>query len=321
MSQGKDKSKKTIDLNYIPDINYKQHFTGNFKSKRNHYRNKNQIKIGDKGKEVLESLDKDNPVIKQFEEYAKELNDKHDCFERLVKISRDIITIESKRIIFLLHTFDKESKRDAILGEAQTRLNNLMELSFKNIALELDGEDPYLYIRAYRPGLQEFVEAITFYWFLKNNTLYNWIDLAKHMNYNISDPSQTENNETTVEQKSIQALLPPIDYILGIADLTGKLMRKCINNLAIGDIASCYQTCNFVRNTYTGFLGCLGISGREISKKIFTLRQSLLKMENVCYVIKVRGSEIPKHMLADVAIAESTENMIILDDDEGYQVD
>ena len=39
---------------------------------------------------------------------------------------------------------------------------------------------------------------------------------------------------------------------------------------------------------------------REISRKLFTLRQSLAKVENACYQLKVRGEEIPRHMLADV---------------------
>lgn len=38
-----------------------------------------------------------------FKEYGAELDTKHDRHERIVKISRDI-TIESKRIIFLLHS-------------------------------------------------------------------------------------------------------------------------------------------------------------------------------------------------------------------------
>lgn len=45
-------------------------------------------------------------VLEQFRLYAEELDDKHDRHERIVKLSRDI-TIESKRIIFLLHTIDK----------------------------------------------------------------------------------------------------------------------------------------------------------------------------------------------------------------------
>ena len=209
------------------------------------------------------------------------------------------------------------------MGEAETRLNKLIKELFKNIALELDGQDSYLYLRAYRAGLQEFVEAITFYWFLQNSTLYNWTEIEKSMTYSVPDVSlmecdydpSTEADPTV--QKTIQTLIPPVEYVLGIGDLTGELMRKCINSLAMGDIDSCFHACNFVRNMYIGFLGCAGISGREVGRKVFTLKQSLMKMENVCYMVKVRGSEIPKHMLADVIGA--TED-IPVEDDEGFHV-
>lgn len=46
-----------------------------------------------------------NPFLAEFQNYQKELDNKHDRHERLVKLSRDI-TIESKRIIFLLHNID-----------------------------------------------------------------------------------------------------------------------------------------------------------------------------------------------------------------------
>lgn len=46
-----------------------------------------------------------NPVVQNFLIYRKELDNKHDRHERLVKLSRDV-TIESKRIIFLLHNID-----------------------------------------------------------------------------------------------------------------------------------------------------------------------------------------------------------------------
>lgn len=52
-----------------------------------------------------ETVDSTNPVINQFQLYSAELDDKHDRHERLVKLSRDV-TIESKRIIFLLHNID-----------------------------------------------------------------------------------------------------------------------------------------------------------------------------------------------------------------------
>lgn len=50
-------------------------------------------------------VDTDNPILKAFSQIGTELDEKHDRHERIIKISRDI-TIESKRVIFLLHTVD-----------------------------------------------------------------------------------------------------------------------------------------------------------------------------------------------------------------------
>jgi hypothetical protein len=72
----------------------------------NHGGGKYKHNVGDKAREVLESIDANSAVIKCFQQYAAELDFKHDKYERIVKLSRDI-TIESKRIIFLLHTLDR----------------------------------------------------------------------------------------------------------------------------------------------------------------------------------------------------------------------
>lgn len=237
------------------------------------------------------------------------MDNKYDRYERVVKQSRDI-TIESKRIIFLLHTIDKESKRDAVLTEAKTRLDNLVKTIFKTIAHELDGQDCYQYLRAYTAGLQEYIEALTFYNYLNDNSLPEWTEVERSLKYQII-------NYETNETKEIVTMISPYEYILGIADLTGELMRKCINNLASGDINSCYQICNLVKDMYKEFLGCGELYGKEIRRKFYTLKQSLIKMENVCYTVKVRGSEIPKHMLAQVAMGATEEYPA--EDDEGYQ--
>ncbi|XP_043272536.1 translin-associated protein X [Venturia canescens] len=284
-----------------------------------HHGHKNKESLEDKRRSGLEHVDPNSLVIKQFRAYAAELDDKHDRYERIVKLCRDL-TIESKRIIFLLHTLDKETKREAVLGEAKSRLDVLTKTLYKNIAMELDGQDPYQYVRAYRGGLQEYVEAVTFYQYLRDKTIEDWSYLEKNLVYSIP-PRKTGKKDEEVQEvettKTIQTLVPPVEYILGIADLTGELMRKCINDLASGDINSCYNTCNFVRDVYKGFLGCAGLSVKEVNKKVYTLKQSLIKMENVCYAIKVRGSEMPKHMLADVA--NSFNDEYPADDDEGYQ--
>lgn len=295
---------------------------GGRKNRGHNYGHKNRVLVGDKGREVIENINEDSLVIKQFRGYAAELDSKHDRYEAIVKSSRDV-TIESKRIIFLLHTFDKESKRDTVLGEAKARLDTLAATLFKSIAHELDGQNPYQYLRAYTGGIQEYIEAITFYQYLESNKLNDWQDLEQSLTYSVpvkpKEVSDSQNpSETEIANvKEIKTMLTPHEYILGIADLTGELMRKCINNLGTGDIASCFQTCSFVRSIYVGFLGCVGNSGKEINRKLYTLKQSLIKMENVCYTVKVRGSEIPKHMLADVAIGASNE--YAAEDDEGYQ--
>ena len=35
----------------------------------------------------------------------------------------------------------------------------------------------------------------------------------------------------------------------------------------------------------------------ELERKVKVLRQSMRKVENACYNINVRGTEVPKHML------------------------
>ncbi|XP_017755302.1 PREDICTED: translin-associated protein X isoform X2 [Eufriesea mexicana] len=264
---------------------------------RGRHRCNKKINIGDKRKEVVESIDENNLILKQFQAYAIELDDKHDRFERIVKINRDI-NIESKRIIFLLHTLDKKNKQDSILYEAESRLQNVAQNLFKGIAQELENHCPYLYSNAYHAGLEEYIEAVTFYQYLNNCDVGNLEEIQKALTYTIPEKS---------EIKTIEILITPFKYVLGIADLTGELMRQCINNLGTGDRVSCYETCNFVRCMYKGFLGCGHMSHRGINRKIFTLKQSLHKIENVCYTIKVRGSEIPNLSLVDVATEEEND--------------
>nr|CAD7597212.1 unnamed protein product [Timema genevievae] len=297
--------------------------------------NKPKPVVGDRGKAILESIDDDSLVIQSFRRYGAELDAKHDKHERIVKHSRDI-TIESKRIIFLLHTLDRESKEATVLKDAEARISKLTTTHFKAIAQELDGEDPYQYSKAYTSGMQEFIEAVTFYHYLKSNVLESWINIQKDFVYNVGESTNEQDGaeikafdenkqekectpeesaiETSSQKSHITTLLIPTDYFLGVGDLTGELMRKCINNLGSGNIEGCYQTSAFVREIYKGFLS-IGNVAKEMSRKVYTLRQSLSKMENACYTIHVRGSEIPKHMLADV-LSSSHDDM--MDEDEGF---
>lgn len=239
---------------------------------RNRFRgNRNQQHRHDK-KVDANGADEDNPVVNCFRQYAIELSDKHDRYERIIKQSRDI-TIESKRLIFLMHTFDdRKPNCSKILCEAKARLESLYDTNFANIAKELHELDQYQYAKAYSAGLQEFIEACTYYDYLNNDRLLDWNDLQVKLTYaaktsddltetdtknesivNVEE-IQTEISASPESEKKITCLVQPIEFMLGLADLSGEVMRKCINSLGSGDIEACFKACNFIQNMYSGYV-------------------------------------------------------------------
>ncbi|XP_073821202.1 translin associated factor X [Musca autumnalis] len=249
-------------------------------------------------------IDENNPVLKAFQSYAIELDAKHDRYERIVKMSRDI-TIESKRIIFLLHSIDiRKNNKQKVLEEAQTRLEKVINQNFKAIAEELHGYDPYQFRGAYSPGLQEFIEAYTFMEYTKyveneENTsegeMIDWIELQKKMTYPSSSLEEGKgDDEAGGGSKDTSFFVDPTEYILGVSDLTGELMRRCINSLGSGETDTCLSCCKVLQKFFTGYISLNVHRCRELSRKIYTMRQSVLKAENVCYNVKVRGGEAAK---------------------------
>jgi len=246
------------------------------------------------------NYDVNSVVIQSFLQYQKELDAKHDKYERLIKCSRDI-TIESKRIIFLLHRIKNDENKSATLSDAAKRLNELQGGLLKKVAEELIKEEPHQYLRAYSAGIQEFVEAITFYFYEKDRKLVSLeevtADLIKNTLGSNDDPAPDDTKDL---RHQICQLIQPADYILGIADLTGELMRKCIMVIGAGQVDMPFELCSFLRNIHDGFVSVGNQGPREITRKLYTLKQSLTKVETACYTLQVRGSEIPKHMLVDV---------------------
>lgn len=134
-----------------------------------------------------------------------------------------------------------------MLDEAQARLNSLLEKNFQSVAIELDGQDQYLYLKGYTAGLQEFVEALLFHRYISENSLCNWSSVNDRLSYEIEEDGKNI--------RSVQLLFPQVDFFLGMEDFTGELMRKCINSLGSGNLENCFKICDFVKEIYTGFLG------------------------------------------------------------------
>ena len=78
-------------------------------------------------------------------------------------------------------------------------------------------------------------------------------------------------------------------------------MRQAINSAGAGNTKTCFRLLTFLQEIHDGFISLNRDSSRnfnrELSNKLRTLRGSLRKVENVCYNINVRGSEVPKHLL------------------------
>ena len=52
----------------------------------------------------------------------------------------------------------------------------------------------------------------------------------------------------------LRLCMPTTDFYLGIADLTGELMRLCITSTSKGDLTTPFEVAQFLRKIYTGFL-------------------------------------------------------------------
>jgi len=265
----------------------------------------------DTKRDKLKDVDTNDPVQKMFGEISVYLDSRHDKKERIVKLSRDI-TIESKRIIFCLHRIKNEddTNKDSIIEEAEKRLADLRENLWLQVCKELRDEDHYQYIRAYSAGLQEWIEALSFYYFLKYKKISSFAYVQQQLEFRL-DKSDTVNDTSEMPEKEsdsadgvvVSVTVPQSEYILGIADLTGELMRNAINALGAGNMEICFVLLEILQSMAEGF-GKLSRKDtpREFGQKLWTLKQSCKKVENACYAISVRGTEIPKNHLADIFV-------------------
>ncbi|KAM9847568.1 translin-associated protein X [Aulostomus maculatus] len=251
-------------------------------------------------------------VMAAFKAFQKELDTRHDKYERLVKLSRDI-TIESKRTIFLLHRVTTVPDTEEVVNEADVKLDGVRQ-KIGQIAEELRGEDIFQFHRAFTPGIQEYVEAVSFQHYIRHRSLISLEEINARLVFVRAEKLEPKSADSLAPGAQVLTFqVTPSDYLLGVADLTGELMRMCISSVGNGDIDTPFQLSQFLRQIHDGFSYIGNTGPYEVSKKLHTLRQSLGKVEDACYTLRVRGSEIPKHMLADVFSSRNT----LIDPEEG----
>ncbi|KAF5197819.1 Translin-associated protein x, partial [Thalictrum thalictroides] len=202
-------------------------------------------------------------------------NDKR---ERLVKASRDI-TINSKKVIFQVHRVNKNNK-DEVLEKAEKDLLNVTNQYIARLVKELQGTDFWKLRRAYSPGVASFKTYDLQFFRPQAGKLLTLAEINTHL-LQLSDPS--------LEPFQINVL----DYLLGLADLTGELMRLAIGRISDGELEYAEKICQFVRDIYRELTLIVPHmdDNFEMKKKMETMLQSVVKIENACFSVHVRGSE------------------------------
>lgn len=188
------------------------------------------------------------------------------------------------------------------------------------MAPEVQGINRYRYARSL-VCLEELVEALTFYHYLKTQTLISNDDLNPIIDNLVRQGALAtedavmadgENQEPARESKDLTIQLTKDDYLYGVFDLTGEMMRFATTTSALtGKLASSDidDGRNIVEDMHElgSFFEMLPTqSGNRITwgKKLEVTRQSVQKVEKLGYDLKVRGSERPKGWVPDLSTAD-----------------
>ncbi|KAM3722152.1 Translin-associated protein [Dirofilaria immitis] len=212
-----------------------------------------------------------------FINYQKEMDERRDRYERIVKLSRDII-IECKRIIFQLHRIvTVDTSKEELLKEADKRLNEVRNKLFRQMAKELYCLDQYYYIKSYDWALEEYIEALAFYKFLISGEVLLYNEVIEGLQFVDAD---------TEEKKKLFVELPETTYLMGLFDVGGELMRLAISEISSGNGNTAVNIVNYMRLLH----GCYEFLGNIIHTAEWTKKS---QVENALYKWKIREIDMP----------------------------
>jgi predicted translin family RNA/ssDNA-binding protein len=164
-----------------------------------------------------------------------------------------------------------------------------------SISPDLQGLNFWRYQRQISPGFQEFIEAVSFEHYLQTQSLITHEDAAKLL------PSKID--------------LTDDDYILGLFDLTGELMRFAITAIATSgsppgseqvktaDEKAILVDLQQLRTRFEALAtisqGSTGL-GKEVEKKLEVMKTCVEKVEAAVYGKTIRGREGHNGWMPDI---------------------
>ncbi|RAK90899.1 translin-associated factor TraX [Aspergillus costaricaensis CBS 115574] len=244
-----------------------------------------------------------NPFISIFTTFRDELDEHHDRRERIIKASRDITAL-SKKIIFALQRIRTLNTPlpPNLTKETTTRFAQITT-HFTSLLPDLTpAPNTHRYMRQLSPAIQEFIEAISFHHYLTTQSLITLEEVRKHLPAGI--------------------LVTEEDYLLGLFDLTGEMMRFAVTGLSAGSTSEGDSVglgeeqkgiVVDLREMRCGFEGLSvpgrhrGVMLRDMGKKVDVMQGSVEKVERAAYGILVRGRERPKGWRPDLVVGGGDE--------------
>lgn len=189
-----------------------------------------------------------------------------------------------------------------IASEAQEK-NKAISVQFQAIAPDLVGINAWRYQRQISGGIQEFMEAVSFEHYLRHQKLITLEEALKLLPEGVT--------------------LTGDDYVLGIFDLVGELMRFAITTMATtgslpGSKAEGSEEerdilvdLRLLRSSFealdTTSCGGTGL-GKDVEKKMEVMKTCVEKVETAVYGMIIRGRERPKGWIPDLTDDRAVES-------------
>lgn len=171
-------------------------------------------------------------------------------------------------------TSESKSK---IIEKAEERLEEIRGVIARRIVEELTSDTYYRFHRAFSPCMQEYVEARLLLSYCTDGTLIG------------PGTIDTELQKSCTGSK-LQFSLDVTDYVLGVADLTGELMRKAVSVNGPAGIRLHDDLCDIKRAMDT--LSESHAVGKGMLTKLQVLHQSVGKVQKRCYKDAIQKAEV-----------------------------
>ena len=177
---------------------------------------------------------------KEFRKYDEER-------ERLIKKSRDVLKL-SKQVIYAVHR-DEIKNADLLVKEMEKERKELDKIAMHDAKMSYQG--------SYKIAIQEYVEAMLYYNYVKTCKIVDIPVLAEH-------------------------------YILGICDLPGEMGRRAVYLAGKGKVDEVSKIRDAVDSIYGEFLK-FDFRDNEIRRKVDAVKYELRKLEDLMLDLKLKG--------------------------------